>query len=212
MYYDEVVIDLSKKRDFEPFHPLTDHMYIAYCDGDVYLYTGSKTKPINLRRVRYLRLSDDMELSISNPASYDRKCVLRFFKMPVAVISKQYVVSQVAGTLDADTSLGVLVWRPEIYERIELNTDGPISIKFAPLDEVKVLGSGSPLEGFNTYTEVSESLGEYGGTYEAEFIPFARKVEQIKLPAGVFMLKNLSADPVPFTFDILINRGGVSVE
>jgi len=213
MYFEEKTIDLSIKRDFQAFQPLAEYLYVVYCDGDLYLYTGLKEKPINLRTVRYLRLDDSVDLFLSNAPLAGKICVLRFFKSPVIDVVKEYVISQHAFSLAGSGSIKILIPNSEIYEKIEVTSSGPVSVKFSKLDSVQITSHGTTLNGFNTYKSTIEAIGEYGGTYNGgDFAPFAKKVERVKLPAGVFQITNLDTSSVSVNVDLIIDRGGVSIE
>jgi len=213
MYFEEKTIDLSVQRDFQPFQPLAECMYVVYCDGDLYLYTGLKEKPINLRTVRYLKLDENDELFLSNVPLGGKCCVLRFFKSPIIDVVKEYVISHHAFTLAGSGSIKILIPNTEIYEKIEVTSNGPVSVKFSKLDNVQITSHGTTLNGFNTYKSTVEAIGEYGGTYDGgDFVPFAKKVERVKLPAGVFQITNLDTSSVSVNVDLIIDRGGVSIE
>jgi hypothetical protein len=211
----EVELDLSKARDQEILAPLGSALYVIYCDGDAFVQLGNRrAKPLNLRKVRYLKLEEDELIYISNSAKPGGKCVLRFTNVPILSHEKSYVLSNVSLSLGASESVGIALSNSELYSKLKIESNGPISVRFSKLSDVVPPSSAQMLHGFNTYTNTYETIGAYGSGYSvAVSSPFPLEIKDTFLPAGLIQITNLSAtDAVSVNVDIIIDRGGVSIE
>ena len=215
MRYTEVELDLSKARDQEILAPLGSALYVIYCDGDAFVQLGDRrAKPLSLRKVRYLKLEEDELIYITNSAKPGGKCVLRFTNVPILSHEKSYVLSNVSLSLNANGTVGIALSNNELYSRLKIESTGSVSVSFSKLSDIVPPQSTQTLYGFNTYTNTYESIGAYGSGYSvAVSSPFPLEVKDTFLPAGLIQITNLSAtDVVRVNVDIIIDRGGVSVE
>jgi hypothetical protein len=213
--YTEVELDLSKSRDQEILAPLGSALYVVYCDGDAFIQLGDRrAKPLSLRKIRYLKLEDDELIYISNNTKLGGKCVLRFTNVPILSREKSYVLSSVSFSLSANESLGIALSNNELYSKLKIEANGPVSVSFSKLSDVVPPQSTQQLYGFNTYTRTYEAIGAYGSGYSvAVSSPFPLEIKDTFLPAGLIKITNLSGtNAVNVNVDIIIDRGGVSVE
>jgi hypothetical protein len=213
--YTEVELDLSKAREQEILAPLGSMLYVIYCDGDVFIQLGDRrAKPLSLRKVRYLRLEEDDLIYISNNAKIGGKCVLRFTNVPILSREKSYVLSSVSFSLNANGSVGIMLSNNELYSKLKIESNGPVSVSFSKLSDVVPPQSTQTLHGFNTYTTAYEAIGAYGNGYSVSASsPFPLEVKDTFLPAGLIQITNLSGTSANnVNVDIILDRGGVSVE
>jgi hypothetical protein len=159
-------------------------------------------------------LEEDELIYISNSAKPGSKCVLRFTNVPILSHEKSYVLSSASFSLNANESIGIALSNNELYSKLKIESNGPVSVSFSKLSDIVPPQSTRTLYGFNTYTNTYEAIGAYGSGYSVAISsPFPLEVKDTFLPAGLILISNLSAtDAVNVNVDIIVDRGGVSVE
>jgi hypothetical protein len=120
----------------------------------------------------------------------------------------------VSFSLNANGSAGIALSNSELYSKLKIDSSGPVSVSFSKLSDIVPPQSTQTLYGFNTYTNTYEAIGAYGSGYSVAISsPFPLEVKDTFLPAGLIQITNLSeSDTVNVNVDIIIDRGGVSVE